>query len=208
MRPKKNNPLFYCENKLKKRGHNLIIGVDEVGRGCLAGPVVAAAVTLRNPKTKSYIHDSKKLTARQREDAFLELIDKSVFGIGIVNEKIIDRLNILVATRIAMEEAIEGLINKLKSYKKKRPYILVDGNVKLDIKFPFKNIIRGDSKYKSIASASILAKVTRDRIMSVYDKVYPQYGFSQNKGYATKTHKAALKKIGPCLIHRSTFFCA
>lgn len=208
MKLKKNKPVFYYENKLKERGYNLIVGVDEAGRGCLAGPVVAAAVTLRNSRTKNYIHDSKKLTSRQREDAFLELIDKFVFGIGIVNEKIIDRLNILVATRIAMEGAIEELINKLKSYDKQRVYILVDGNVKLDIKFPFKNIIRGDSKSKSIASASILAKVTRDRIMSMYDKVYPQYGFLENKGYATKMHKAALKKIGPCLIHRSTFLCA
>lgn len=197
--------MFYYENNLKKRGYNLIVGVDEAGRGCLAGPVVAAAVALKNLRTKNYIYDSKKLTQRLRENAFLELIDKSIFGIGIVNEKIIDRLNILVATRIAMEEAIEELINKLKSYKKQRVYILVDGNVKLDIKFPFKNIIRGDSKSKSIASASILAKVTRDRIMFMYDKVYTQYGFLQHKGYSTKSHRIALKRFGPCLIHRMSF---
>ena len=197
--------MFYYERKLKKKGYNLIIGVDEAGRGPLAGPVVAAAVALKNTHFKNRIDDSKRLTPRQRENAFLELMNKSVFGIGIINEKIIDQLNILVATRIAMEEAITALIKKLKNDRKQRIYILVDGNVKIDIKLPFIDIIRGDSKSKSIASASILAKVTRDRIMWLYDKAYPQYGFLQHKGYATKMHRSALKKFGPCLIHRMTF---
>ena len=197
--------MFYYERKFKKKGYNLIIGVDEAGRGPLAGPVVAAAVALKNTHFKNRIDDSKRLTPRQRENAFLELMNKSVFGIGIINEKIIDQLNILVATRIAMEEAITALIKKLKNDRKQRIYILVDGNVKIDIKLPFIDIIRGDSKSKSIASASILAKVTRDRIMCLYDKAYPQYGFLQHKGYATKMHRSALKKFGPCLIHRMTF---
>jgi len=197
--------LLCYEKKFKKRGFNLIIGVDEAGRGCLAGPVVAAAVKLKNTHFKNRIDDSKKLTASQREKAFLELMDKSIFGIGIVNEKIIDRLNILTATRIAMEEAITALIEKLKHYKKQCIHVLVDGNVKLDINFPFANIIKGDSKSFSIASASILAKVTRDRIMFLYDKAYPQYGFLQHKGYATKMHRVALRRCGPCLIHRETF---
>jgi ribonuclease HII len=203
-------PTLYYEKKFKKRGFNLIIGVDEAGRGCLAGPVVAAAAALKNTYFKNRVDDSKKLTPRQREKAFLELMDKSIYGIGIVNEKIIDRLNILVSTRIAMEEAITALIEKLKKlkhYKKQCIHVLVDGNVKLDIKFPFTNIIRGDSKSLSIASASILAKVTRDRTMSLYDKAYPQYGFLQHKGYATKMHRVLLKKFGPCLIHRETFHC-
>lgn len=197
--------MLYYERKLKKRGYDLVIGVDEVGRGPLAGPVVAAAVVLKESHFKSRIDDSKKLTPRQRESAFPEIMNKSIFGIGIVSEKIVDRLNILVATRLAMEEAIAQLIGKLKKPKKIRICVLVDGNVKLNINYPFQGIIRGDSKSKSIASASILAKVTRDRIMTLYDKIYPQYGFIKHKGYPTKTHKLALKRFGPSLIHRTSF---
>lgn len=206
-RKKKHKPGLYYENKFKKRGYNLIIGVDEAGRGPLAGPVVAAAVALKNKSFKNRIDDSKKLTSHQRENAFLEIIDKSVFGVGIVNEKIIDNLNILAATRIAMEQAVSALIGRLSNRKKQRPiHLLIDGNVKLDINLPFTNIIRGDSRSKSVACASILAKVTRDRIMALYDKVYPQYGFKQHKGYPTKTHRIALKKFGPSIIHRMSFY--
>lgn len=196
----------YYERKFKRKGCNLVIGVDEVGRGCLAGPVVAAAVVLKNLSFKNRIDDSKKLSARQRENAFPEILDNSISGIGIVNEKIVDSLNILNATRMAMEEAVRTLIDKLK-YRKihKRIHIIVDGNVKLDIKFPFTNIIKGDSKSKSIACASILAKVTRDRIMSLYHKTYPQYGFIKHKGYATKLHRLAIKRFGSSLIHRNSF---
>lgn len=201
----KNNPRLYYEKKLKKRGYNLIIGVDEAGRGPLAGPVVAAAVVLQNTSFKNRIDDSKKLTFRQREKAFSEIIKKSVFGIGIKNERVIDRLNILVATRRAMEAAIQALIDKLKKVPPKNIYIIVDGNVGLDINIPFTNIIKGDSKSKSIACASILAKVIRDRIMVLYDKVYPQYGFWRHKGYPTKIHRIALKRFGPSIIHRMTF---
>ncbi|MDD2689067.1 MAG: ribonuclease HII [Candidatus Omnitrophica bacterium] len=199
----------YYENKFKKNGCNFIIGVDEAGRGPLAGPVVAAAVSLkRNARFKSRIDDSKKLTHLQRESAYLEIVNKSLFGIGIVNEKIIDSLNILVATRIAMEEAIQSLLGKLKGQQRKQHiHILVDGNVKLEVDYPFTNIIKGDAKSKSIACGSILAKVTRDRIMSIYDKVYPQYRFFQHKGYPTKKHKLAIKKFGPSLIHRTSFNC-
>lgn len=199
----------YYENKLKKKGCNFIIGVDEAGRGPLAGPVVAAAVSLkRNARFKNRIDDSKKLTHLQREKAYLEIITKSLFGIGIVNEKIIDSLNILVASRIAMEEAIQSLLSKLKGKQGKyHIHILVDGNVKLEVDCPFTNIINGDAKSRSIACGSILAKVTRDRIMSIYDKVYPQYRFFQHKGYPTKKHKLAIKKFGPSLIHRASFSC-
>lgn len=200
--------MLYYEHKLKKKGYNLIIGVDEVGRGPLAGPVVAAAVILKTTRFKNRIDDSKKLTSQAREKAFQEIINKSIFGIGIVNEKIIERINILRATCIAMEDAIRALIAKLESCKQKqRIHILVDGNVKLDINLPITNIIRGDSKSKSIATASILAKVTRDRIMSLYDRIYPQYGFRSHKGYATKAHRLALKKFGLSLIHRRNFSC-
>ncbi len=198
----------YYEKKLKKKGCNFVIGVDEAGRGPLAGPVVAAAVSLKHSaRFKNRIDDSKKLTQPQRESAYLEIIKKSLFGIGIVNEKIIDSLNILVATRIAMEEAIQSLLNKLKGKQKKYIHILVDGNIKLQINYPFTNIINGDAKSKSIACGSILAKVTRDRIMSIYDKVYPQYKFFQHKGYPTKMHKLAIKKFGTSLIHRVSFRC-
>lgn len=197
--------MLYYEKKLKKKGYDLVIGVDEAGRGPLAGPVVAAAVALRQTRFKNRIDDSKKLTARAREKAFLEILDKSISGVGIVNEKIIDRINILQATRIAMEQAISSLVDKMGATGYKRLHVIVDGNVKLDIGFPYVNIIRGDGKSKSIASASILAKVTRDRIMSLYDKVYPQYGFKKHKGYPTKSHKSALKKFGPSVIHRISF---
>lgn len=197
--------MLYYERKFKQRGFCLIIGVDEAGRGPLAGPVVAAAVMLRQPRFKNRIDDSKKLTPQQRENAFLEITKESAYGIGIVNESIIDRLNILAATRIAMENAIAALIAKLKDYRQQQVHILVDGNVKLNTRFCLTNIIKGDAKSKSIAAASILAKVTRDRIMNLYDRAYPQYGFLRHKGYGTKMHVAALRKFGPSLIHRMSF---
>lgn len=197
--------MLYYERKLKKRGYNLIIGVDEAGRGPLAGPVVAAAVALKTTRFKNRIDDSKKLTCRRREMAFLEIIKKSAFGIGIVNEKIIDRVNILEASRMAMEQAIASLVNKLSPAKAKRTHIIVDGKVHLNIDWPYTHIIRGDSKSKSIASASILAKVIRDRIMGLYDYLYPQYNFIKHKGYPTKEHRAILKRLGPTIIHRKSF---
>lgn len=197
--------MFYYERKLKKRGFNLIIGVDEAGRGPLAGPVVAAAVALKRTRFKNRIDDSKKLTALARQRAFFEITNKSIFGIGIVDENIIDRVNILEATKIAMSEAIASLIRKLTPFNKSRIHIIVDGKVILNIAFPYTNIIKGDSKSKSIASASILAKVTRDCIMDLYDRVYPQYGFVRHKGYPTKEHRTILKRVGPCQIHRKSF---
>jgi len=197
--------VLYYERKLKKKGFDLIIGVDEAGRGPLAGPVVAAAVALNTYSFKNRIDDSKKLTFKARERAFLEIIDKSVFGLGIVNEKIIDRINILEATRLAMEEAVSSLLDRLISHKNKHIHIIVDGNVAIDTSFPYTNIIKGDAKSKSIASASILAKVTRDRIMMLYDKVYPGYGFIRHKGYPTEEHRKILSKLGPSLIHRKSF---
>jgi ribonuclease HII len=197
--------LFYYERKLKKKGYDLVIGVDEAGRGPLAGPVVAAAVALRASRFKNRIDDSKRLTASQREKAFQEIIKKSIFGIGIINEKIIDQVNILEATRLAMKQAVVALINKLEYRRHKRIHILIDGNIKIDLDLPSTSIIKGDSKSKSIASASILAKVTRDKIMSLYDKLYPEYGFLKHKGYGTRMHKTTLSRFGPSLIHRATF---
>jgi ribonuclease HII len=195
----------YYEKKFRKRGFALIIGVDEAGRGPLAGPVVAAAVALKEQSFVNRIDDSKKLSPLQREKAFPEIVDKSTFGIGIVDEKIIDRINILESTRLAMEKAIDHLLSKLK-YNRRRIHILVDGDVKLISDYPFTNIIKGDAKSRSIAAASIIAKVTRDRIMFLYDKLYPEYGFLQHKGYPTKTHRLALKRFGPSVIHRKSFY--
>lgn len=197
--------MLYYERKLKKNGYTLIIGVDEAGRGPLAGPVVAAAVILDCVRFKNRIDDSKKLTPSQRQSAFLEITDKALFGIGIINEGVIDRLNIVNATRIAMENAVFSLIKKTKIANKESAHILIDGNLRLDVGISYTNIVRGDTKSRSIASASIIAKVTRDRIMNLYDKIYPQYNFSQHKGYPTLKHKLALKKFGPSLIHRNSF---
>jgi ribonuclease HII len=197
--------VLYYERKFRKKGFALVIGVDEAGRGPLAGPVVAAAVALDTYRFKNRIDDSKKLTPLSREKAFLEIINKSVFGIGIVNEKIIDRVNILVATRIAMEQAVASLMDKLSPAEVRHTHVIVDGNLTLNIALPHTCIIRGDSRSKSIACASILAKVTRDRIMKLYDRIYPEYGFSRHKGYPTKMHRSVLKRVGPSLIHRKTF---
>jgi ribonuclease HII len=199
--------VLYYERKLKKRGIDIIIGVDEAGRGPLAGPVVAAAVALKVTCFKNRIDDSKKLTPSCREKAFLEILKKSTFGIGIVNETIIDRINILQATRIAMEQAISHFTEKIKYQKNKRIHVIVDGNIKLSINLPFTSIIKGDAKSLSIASASILAKVTRDRIMGLYHKIYPQYKFNKHKGYSTREHRSIVKRIGLSPIHRKSFCC-
>ncbi|MBI4707068.1 MAG: ribonuclease HII [Candidatus Omnitrophica bacterium] len=198
--------MLYYERKLKKKGYDFVIGIDEAGRGPLAGPVVAAAVALKTYSFKNRIDDSKKLTALSRQNAFFEITEKSLFGIGIVSEAMIDRVNILEATRIAMHNALSSLIEKSTLLKADTTHVIVDGNMKLDIDLPYTAIIRGDSKSKSIACASILAKVTRDHIMLIYDRVFPEYGFSRHKGYPTKEHRDILKKRGPSAIHRKTFY--
>ncbi|MDD5595019.1 MAG: ribonuclease HII [Candidatus Omnitrophica bacterium] len=198
--------MFYYERKFRSQGYETIIGVDEVGRGPLAGPVVAAAVVLKETHFYQRIDDSKKLKPLQREKAFKEIIEKSIFGVGVVNERIIDQVNILVATTKAMEEAVLALMRKLGSDQRKKCQILVDGTVKLNLGLEYTNIIRGDSKSISIASASIVAKVIRDHIMGLYDQLYPVYGFLQHKGYPTLGHRNALKKFGPSNIHRMSFY--
>lgn len=199
--------MLYYERKLKKRGFDLIIGVDEAGRGPLAGPVVAAAVALKTYRFKNRIDDSKKLSTQLRERVYPEIAKKSIFGVAVVSEEVIDRINILQATRLAMEQAIAAVVEKLTAAKKNRAHIIVDGNMTLNVSLPYTAIVEGDSKSKSIASASILAKVTRDRIMNLCDKIYPDYGFARHKGYPTREHKNALKKLGPSRIHRKSFSC-
>ncbi len=196
---------FYYERKLKKSGCDLIIGVDEAGRGPLAGPVVAAAVVLKGGRFKNRIDDSKRLSPRLREEAFREITRKCLFGVGIINENVIDRINILEATRLAMEQAVSSLISKISIKRYKHIHILVDGDIKFNTALRLTSIIKGDAKSKSIASASIIAKVVRDRIMYLYDKIYPEYGFSQHKGYPTARHKIAVRKIGLSFIHRKSF---
>lgn len=197
---------MYYERKYKKAGKSIIIGVDEAGRGPLAGPVVAAAVCLLKDSFHNRIDDSKRLSASQRNAAYLEIVPNSFFGIGIVNESVIDRVNILVATQLAMEQAIAGLVGRIEAVNPDHVHVLIDGPVNLNVEFSSTKIIKGDQKDRSIAAASILAKVTRDRIMDIYDKIFPHYGFTQNKGYPTLKHRMAIKKFGRSSIHRVSFY--
>ena len=190
--------LLRFEKRLSSSGHRLIAGVDEAGRGPLAGPVVASACILKDTRFSCEINDSKQLSWKKREKAFAEILKKSIVGIGIVDEKTIDKINIYQATLRAMEMAIANL-------KIPPDYIIVDGRMKLVTKCPVKCIIKGDCKSMSIAAASIIAKVTRDGIMTKYDKEYPQYGFARHKGYGTRRHIQALHKFGPSPIHRFSY---
>jgi len=275
-----NYPNFKEEKKLWRKGYKWVAGLDEAGRGPLAGPVIAAAVAINpnfkalNPKQYqsskfknskhefrnldfshldlfrvsdlgfriSKFRDSKKLTSRAR-DKFYEILTnhpKIWWGIGIVSEKVIDKINILNATKLAMTKAISNLIIKSKcqkfhcstqpnvktnqKFKKTKKtasqilddrlksamlklvdFLILDGNMKLNIDIPQKAIIRADEKVFSCAAASILAKVTRDRMMLKYDKKYPEYGFKKHKGYPTRLHFLKLQKFGPCKIHRKSF---
>lgn len=197
--------MLYYERKLRKQGYQCIIGVDEAGRGCLAGPVVAAAVVLGTSTFKNRIDDSKKLTPSQREKAYLEILTHATTAVGVMDEKTIDRVNILVATRMAMEQALDNLLGKLKGRPDQLIHIIVDGPMAVDVGLPCTAIIGGDAKSKSIAAASIVAKVTRDRMMHQFHIRYPQYGFSAHKGYGTIAHRVAIAQFGLCDIHRKTF---
>ena len=223
-------PNFNEEKKLWRRGYKFVAGLDEAGRGCLAGPVVAAVVIIKifnfqfsifNFKKLKSVKDSKKLTAKKREEFYKILTNcpDIKWGIGRVSEKIIDKINILEATKLAMKKAIKNLeekINKKPAVQKSRDreisaqlssagFLVLDGNFTINLPLPQKSIIKADEKVFSCAVASILAKVTRDRIMLKYDKKYPQYGFKKHKGYPTKLHLVKLKKYGVCEIHRKSF---
>lgn len=197
---KSSEDMLVYEKRLWKQGWELVAGVDEVGRGPLAGPVVAACVILPKNFFLPGVDDSKKLTKIKREKLFEQIIEDAVeVGIGIVREKTIDRLNILNASLKAMWKAVK----KLDTFPQ---LVLVDGNQKIpNLPFPQMPIVKGDSKSMSIASASIVAKVTRDKIMLKYHKKYPEFCFADNKGYSTKSHLEALKEFGPCKIHRRSF---
>ena len=180
-------------------GCSLICGVDEAGRGPLAGPVTAGAVILPKDCTILYLNDSKKLSEKRREELFLEIREKAVsYSVGIVGPERIDEINILQATYEAMRQAVSGLGVV--------PDLLLNDAVTIpELAIPQVPIIKGDAKSVSIAAASILAKVTRDHLMEEYDKQFPQYGFAKHKGYGTAAHVAALREFGPCPIHRRSF---
>jgi len=221
-------PNFREEKKLLKKGFKRVAGIDESGRGPLAGPVVAAAVSIiANCKLKAKsvrfsssrcdsiiedfknLKDSKKLSPKKREE-FYKILTKSPFiewGIGKVSEKVIDKSNIKNAAELAMEKALQNLKSKIKN-KKSKIFLIIDGNNIKNLKlktYNLKLIVKGDEKVFSCAAASIIAKVTRDRIMQKYHKKFPRYDFNKHKGYPTKLHLKMLRKYGPCKIHRMTF---
>jgi ribonuclease HII len=190
------------EDKLKSQGYELIAGIDEVGRGALAGPVVAGAVILPHPANFPWfglVRDSKELTSRKRESLF-ELINKEAVavGIGIVPPQVIDSINILKATKLAMMQAVEKL-------PKQPNFLIIDRVTLSQCPIPQRGITRGDKLCLSIACASIIAKVTRDRMMEEFDQIYPGYGFARHKGYGTRKHMFCLRKLGPSPIHRLYF---
>lgn len=187
------------ENEAYTNGYNMVAGVDEAGRGPLAGPVVAASVILPRDVFIEGLNDSKKLSAQQRERLYDVIIEKAVaYEIGIADEKCIDEINILNATKRAMEKAINNL-------KPQPEIILIDAVSLENIKIKQTAIIKGDSLSVSIAAASVIAKVTRDRLIDRMDSMYPQYGFLKHKGYGTKEHIEAIKRYGICPIHRVSF---
>lgn len=225
-------PSILQEKKLWKQGYRVVACIDEVGRGPLAGPVVACAVVLQNPKIKSQkpnlqskiqklrIKDSKQLSAKQREYWYNIVSSHPAiqWGIGRVSSQVIDRINIYQATKLAMQRAVRSLEKKLIQlqhrqysnfcYSRKHyiiDFLILDGNMRLAIPLAQKSIIKGDEKIFSCAIASIIAKVRRDRLMVRYHKLYPNYGFDKHKGYGTSLHLAMLKKHGPCKIHRGSF---
>jgi len=192
-------PNFNYENSYIKKGYVNIAGVDEAGRGPLAGPVVAAAVILPHNINYEIIDDSKKLTDKKRRVAFAQILNSALsYGIGIVDNNTIDEINILKATFLAMNRAIQN--SPIKP-----DFALIDGNRNECSTVPVECIVKGDSKSLSIAAASIIAKVTRDDIMLKYDELYPGYGFSKHKGYPTKDHYAAIGQYGVLEIHRKSF---
>lgn len=179
------------EKDLISKGYNIIAGVDEVGRGPLNGPVVAACAIINSDIDLDGITDSKKITEKKREQLYEYLKDNIIYGIGEASAKEIDELNILNATKLAMKRAIDNVLKQTNI-----DYLLIDGNMKFDFNIPYLSIVKGDLKSASISVASIMAKVTRDRMMIELDKKYPEYGYKLHKGYPTKKHIEALKKYG------------
>ena len=192
-------------DKAKANGFRFFFGVDEAGRGPLAGPVVAAAVLIKDTGFTCRVGDSKALSEAQREKAFREIHQRALVGVGIMSETVIDEVNILRATHLAMTAAVKDLASRL-SPGDREVKVVIDGNsYQGDIPYKVECVVKGDAKSMAIACASIVAKVTRDRIMCAYDQVYPQYGFKAHKGYPTEAHRDAIRVHGLSLIHRKTF---
>ena len=191
--------MLEIEDKLYSEGYNFVCGGDEAGRGPLCGPVVAAAVILPKDEYIEGVNDSKKLTEKKREKLYDDIMKKAVAAsIGISDVDVIEKVNILNATKLAMKQAIEKLSIK-------PDYVLIDGNQMIDINIKAETVVSGDAKSESIAAASIIAKVTRDRMLIEFDKKYPEYGFAKHKGYGTKSHIEAIQKYGLTDIHRPSF---
>ena len=191
--------LWFFEKKATAEGFNNIAGIDEAGRGPLAGPVVSAAVILPQNFSVNGVVDSKKLTIKKRLRLYQEIYTHAVsVGVGIVDSVEIDRINILQASLLSMSMATQNL-------RPQPECLLIDGTFSISSPLPQKPIAKGDTLSISIAAASIVAKVTRDRLMEEYNAYYPQFGFSQHKGYPTRAHKEAIRKFGYCPIHRKTF---
>ena len=194
------NELKEIDKSYFKEGYKYICGIDEAGRGPLAGPVVVAAVIMPKDSMIEGVNDSKKVSEKKREKLYELIIEEAIsYSVGIVDQNEIDRINILNATKAGLTEAVRTL-------KVKPELILVDALTNIDTcGVPYQSIIKGDAKSYSIAAASIIAKVTRDRIMREWDKVYPQYGFERHKGYGTAAHISAIKENGLCPLHRLSF---
>lgn len=190
---------YEYEKSALDNGYELVCGIDEAGRGPLAGPVYAAAVILPYGIVIDGLNDSKKLSEKKREKIFDVITQEAVaYGIGVASEKEIDEINILQATFLAMRRAVENM-------KASPDFAFVDGNRDPKLDIPTETVVKGDAKVPSIAAASILAKVSRDRFMYEMDKKYLEYGFAKHKGYGTKVHVEALREYGPCEIHRMSF---
>ncbi len=191
--------LWLEERALWQHGYRLVAGVDEAGRGPLAGPVVAAAVVFSQEVQIAGMNDSKQLTPARREELFVEILRQAdAVSVAAIDQRTIDRINILQATKQAMSLAVQGLAGEAE-------FVLVDGNVLPDFDLPGQALIKGDGRSFSIAAASIIAKVTRDRLMVEYEQAYPEYGFALHKGYPCPDHYRALLAHGPCPLHRVTF---
>lgn len=193
---------FEIEEQLAFEGFSRVCGVDEAGRGPLCGPVYAGAVVLLPGLVPEGLNDSKKLSEKKREALFDEIINSALaFGIGSASVEEIEELNILNAALLAMRRAVEQAGATIQP-----DYLLVDGNIFRGFDIPGRCLVGGDAVSPSIAAASVLAKVSRDRVMREYDETYPEYGFAKHKGYGTKAHYAAIEKHGLCPIHRPSFF--
>jgi len=191
--------LWKFEKRALEKGFTTIAGIDEAGRGPLAGPVVSAAVILPADFSIAGITDSKKLTPKKRRRLYAGIYEQAVaVGVGIIDPAEIDRINILRAALLSMAISVENL-------EPTPDYLLIDGPAPIPSKLPQNPIPKGDARSISIAAASIVAKVTRDNLMEVYHQDYPHYGFARHKGYPTRDHKAAIKKFGCCPIHRMSF---